>query len=126
MIFNVEHEANWEYIRKRKQQLIAKNNKAENAQRIPHTYMSGDKVMLRIGTNNKYEKPYSGPRTILKVNTNGTVRLQMGAVADTVNIRRIDLYRDASTSIHGRVQYATCQVLKKGQTDRPKHMIKHM
>ena len=30
MIFNVEHTANWEYIRARKQRLIQKNNKNEN------------------------------------------------------------------------------------------------
>jgi hypothetical protein len=45
--------------------------------------------MLRVGTENKYETPYSGPHTILKVHTNGTVRLQMGAVTDTVNIPRL-------------------------------------
>jgi hypothetical protein len=50
MIFNIEHEANWEFIRKRKQQLIEKNNKAENAKRIPHTYNMGDKVLIRRGT----------------------------------------------------------------------------
>jgi hypothetical protein len=36
MIFNTKHEANWEFITKRKQQLIEKNNEAENAKRIPH------------------------------------------------------------------------------------------
>jgi len=30
MILNIKHEANWEYIRKRKQTLIEKNNKHEN------------------------------------------------------------------------------------------------
>jgi len=34
-IFNVKHEANWEFIRKRKQQLIEKNNNAENAKENP-------------------------------------------------------------------------------------------
>jgi hypothetical protein len=31
MIFNIQHVANWEYIRQNKQCLIYKNNKAENA-----------------------------------------------------------------------------------------------
>jgi len=101
MIFNVEHEANWEYIRQRKQIIIAKNNKAENAKRIPYTYKSGDQVMLRKGTENKYEQPYSGPHTIIEVNNNGTVRLQMGAVTDTINIRRIEPFRAPSSLIHG-------------------------
>jgi hypothetical protein len=55
MIFNTKHEANWEFIRKRKQQIIEKNNEAENAKRIPHTYNIGDKVLIRRGTENKYE-----------------------------------------------------------------------
>jgi hypothetical protein len=37
MILNIKHEANWEFIQKRKQQLIEKNNEAENAKQIPHT-----------------------------------------------------------------------------------------
>jgi hypothetical protein len=39
--------------------------------------------MLRVGTENKYETPYSGPHTILKVHMNGTVRLQMGELSPT-------------------------------------------
>ena len=100
MILNVQHIANWEYIRNRKQKLIEKNNRYENAKRIPHTYHVGDKVMLRTGTENKYESPYTGPHSILQVNTNGTVRLQMGALADTVNIRRIEPHKTPD-SIHG-------------------------
>ena len=57
--------------------------------------------MLKVDTDNKYEQPYSGPHNVLKVNTNGTVRLQIGPVTDTVNIRRIDPYTDTSGSIHG-------------------------
>jgi len=57
--------------------------------------------MLRKGTENKYEAPYSGPHTILQVNTNGTVRLRVGSVTDTINIRRIEPYKEATGSIHG-------------------------
>jgi hypothetical protein len=52
MIFNIKHEANQEFIRKRKQQLIEKNNEAENAKRIPHTYNIGEKELIRRGTEN--------------------------------------------------------------------------
>jgi hypothetical protein len=31
MILNIKHEANWEYIHAQKQNIILKNNKAENA-----------------------------------------------------------------------------------------------
>jgi transposase InsO family protein len=101
MIFNIKHTANWEFIRARKQLLIAKNNKRENSTRTPHTYAPGDKVLLRVGTENKYEQPYSGPHTISEVFKNGTVRLTIGSVTDTYNIRRLLPFREASSSNHG-------------------------
>ena len=101
MILNVKHEANWEYIHARKQKTIQKNNDAENAKRTPHTYAVGDKVLLRRGTENKYETPYSGPHTILKVNDNGTVRLKVKNVEDTYNIRRLTPFLDADAIGHG-------------------------
>jgi hypothetical protein len=103
MIFNIQHTANWGYIRARKQCLIQKNNKNENKSRVLHTYHVNDNVMLRKGTENKYEAPFSGPHKILKVNTNGTVRLRVGSVTDTVNIHRIEPYKEVTedSSMHG-------------------------
>ena len=57
--------------------------------------------MMRKGTEYKYESPFSGPYEILQVNMNGTVRLQIGAVTDTINIRRIQPYVDTPDPIHG-------------------------
>jgi hypothetical protein len=68
MIWNVKHKANWEYIPAWKENIITKNNKAENAKRIPHTYNVGDIVLLKRGTENKYETSYQGPFTITQVN----------------------------------------------------------
>jgi hypothetical protein len=87
MIFNVQHTANWEYIGARKQRLIQQNNTKENKSQVPHTYHVNDKVMLRKGTENKSEASFSGPHKILKVNTNGTIRLYVGSVTDMINIR---------------------------------------
>ena len=92
MIFNIKHTANWEYIRKRKQDLINKNNKRENAGRIKHEYKVGEKVLLKRGKENNYESPYQVPFEILKVNDNGTVRLTVNSVTDTYNIRRLVPY----------------------------------
>jgi hypothetical protein len=103
MILNVKHEANWEFIRARKQNIIAKNNKAENAKRIPHTYAVGDQVLLRRGTENKYETPYKGPFSILKVHDNGTVRMKVKNVEDTYNIRRLTPYLGPDAIDHGGV-----------------------
>jgi hypothetical protein len=54
MILNVKHDANWEYIRARKQNIILKNDMAENAKRIPHTYNVGDKVLIKRGINTRH------------------------------------------------------------------------
>jgi hypothetical protein len=89
MLLNTQFTADWTAIKARKQELIRKNNVIENSKRIPHTYREGDQVMLENHRANKYEQPYDGPFVITKVHTNGTVRLRMGAVTDTVNIRRI-------------------------------------
>jgi hypothetical protein len=75
MVLNIKHEANWENIHVQNQNIILKNNKAENAKRIPHTYNIGDKVLLKRGTEKKYETPYQGPFTITQVNENGTVQM---------------------------------------------------
>jgi hypothetical protein len=94
-ILNVKFDANWKYIQERKQRLIDENNRRENSTRIPHHYRVGDKVLYRVETKSKYsENPWDGPYIIKKVNTNGTVRLKMGAVIDTVNIRLLKPYRD--------------------------------
>ena len=54
MIFNIKHKANWEYIRQRKQELINKNNKRENAGCIEHEYKVGEKVLKKEeGNENK-------------------------------------------------------------------------
>jgi hypothetical protein len=55
MIFNIQHTANWEYIKQRKQSIIDLNNKRENSKRQQHVYRVGDKVLLNRGTENKYE-----------------------------------------------------------------------
>ena len=92
MILNIQHQANWEMIKQRKQQIIKKNNLQENTKRIPHDYKVGDQVLLSKGTENKYETPYSGPHTILQVFNNGTVCLKVNGVTDTYKICRITPY----------------------------------
>jgi putative transposase len=96
MILNTQYLADWTAIKARKQELIRKNNIIENSRRIPHEYRPGDQVMLEHHRANKYEQPYKGPYIITRVNENGTVRLKMGAVTDTVNIRRIHPFKTTS------------------------------
>jgi hypothetical protein len=65
MILNIQHTANWDYIKQRKQQIIDNNNRRENATRKEHTYSVGDKVLLQQGTENKDEAPFSGYYTLM-------------------------------------------------------------
>jgi len=94
-ILNSRFQVDWNYIKERKQQLINKNNERENSKRIKHNYQVGDKVLLNVQpiTKAKYKKnPFKGPYTVLQVNNNGTVQLDMGSIIDTINIRNIKPY----------------------------------
>ena len=92
-ILNTHFIANWKFIRQRKQNLIGKNNKKENMKRIPYDYKEGDLVLRKSAMTGKYSNdPYEGPYEIVSVHDNGTVRLRMGAIVDTVNIRLLHPY----------------------------------
>ena len=100
-MLNVSFEADWQFIKERKQKLILQNNKRENATRVPHEYKVGDIVTVKAGAGRKHGKdPYSGPMRIIQVNDNGTVKLvkvadnNSGAVYQTWNIRNLNPRRD--------------------------------
>ena len=105
MIFNIQHVANWEYIRQNKQCRIDKNIKAKNAKRVAYLYKEGNLVLLLRRTENKYEAPYKGSYCIQQVNDNRTVQLKVGAVEDTVNIRRLTPFTSAPTSVDSTVHH---------------------
>lgn len=98
-IQNVRFEADWKFIKERKQKLIRQNNKRENNKRAEHTYSVGDKVVVEQDPNRKHgENRYKGPFTITNVYDNGTVRLRKrtpagGAVFQTWNIRKVFPYK---------------------------------
>jgi transposase InsO family protein len=60
MIFNIQHTANWEYIRACKQRLIQKNNKNENKSRVPHTYHVDDKSCCARVPRTSMRRPLVG------------------------------------------------------------------
>jgi hypothetical protein len=98
-IHNIGFEADWQYLKERRQRMIRHNNERENARRIPHTYTAGDSVKVLQPQHRKYGQPqYRGPYTVDRVNDNGTLRLRVpkgtGAVYETWNIRNIHPYRD--------------------------------
>eukprot|EP00957_Ditylum_brightwellii_P010287 777541-Ditylum_brightwellii.AAC.1 len=85
---NVKHEAEWNYIKQRRESLIRKNNEQEDKKRKTHNYQVGDKVLLKGDRATKYESnAYSGSYPIKQVNSNGTVKIKM-----TLNMRRYTVY----------------------------------
>ena len=97
VMLNISFEADWQFIKERKQKLILQNNKRENATRIPHEYKIGDIVTVKAPKGRKHgNDPYLGPMRITQVNDNGTVKLVKvaenngGAVHQTWNIRNLN------------------------------------
>jgi ribosomal protein L21E len=76
MLLNISFEANWQYIKERKQRRIVQNNRKENSKRIPHEYKPGDEVMIRLNPSRKHgQAQFEGQYTVARVNENGTVQL---------------------------------------------------
>jgi NADH:ubiquinone oxidoreductase subunit len=93
-LLNVSFQADWDYIKERKQHCILQNNKKENAKRIPHTYNVVNQVMVKEDPHRKLSGArFSGPCTITQVNNNGTVQLSKatngGAVLRMLNIHNV-------------------------------------
>jgi hypothetical protein len=99
-MLNVGFEADWQYIKDRKQKLIRQNNERENRKRVPHEYKVGDKVLVHQDPQRKHGSDrYKGPYTISQVYDNGTVKLLQGTnnggvVTQTWNIRELSPIRD--------------------------------
>ena len=88
-VVNTPFEANWEPIKRRRQEQIKHDNQRENAKRAPHEHNTGDQVLVLADALDKFSTaPCEGPCKVLKVNNNGALQLQMGAVTDAVNVRR--------------------------------------
>ena len=73
-ILNLQFEANWAFIKQRKQKMIIQNNVQENLARRDHTYFIGDKVMVKQNPNRKHgEDQFTGPFTVVRVYNNGNL-----------------------------------------------------
>ena len=76
-MLNIQHEANWAYIKERRDKISSKNNTVENNKRKKHVYNVNDKVLLKMQANLKYgTDAYTGPFKIVQVNNNGTVKIK--------------------------------------------------
>lgn len=88
-ILNIPYQANWERIRKRKQDKIRENNQRENKRRLTHTYRREDKVLYKREAGAKFDPIWDGPYPIKEIYNNGTIKIDTGAVDKIVNIRNV-------------------------------------
>eukprot|EP00957_Ditylum_brightwellii_P151970 11572308-Ditylum_brightwellii.AAC.1 len=94
-ILNVKHEADWSYIKQRREELIRNNNEQENKKRKTHNYQIGDKFLLRGNRTTKCgTNAYSGPYPIKQINSNGTAKIRMNRVTDAASLRNIKPYHE--------------------------------
>jgi hypothetical protein len=94
-IFQVQHIADWQYIKQCKQQMINTNNARENSKRIPYKYRVGQRVLIKAKQGAKYgTDSYLGPFTVEAVYDNGTIRVNKAAVTDTYNLRNVTPYTE--------------------------------
>jgi hypothetical protein len=92
MTHNISFRANWDWIQKRKQDIINNSNQKENKSKrwIPYEYKVGDQVLLETpGILWKLSMPRTGPYPVTNLYKNYTIRVQQGIVSERVNIRRI-------------------------------------
>jgi hypothetical protein len=87
MIWDTAHDvADSQHVKQRKQTLIDKNNKRENAKQIDCDHAVGNSILkIKAGTL-KMEQPREGPFNIIRVHTDGTVTMQKGPVEERLNI----------------------------------------
>ena len=94
MLINVPLLTNLVAIRGRRQQIIDNNLMRTNQRQVDHSYNIGDRVMIIQYDPNKLDSKQHGPYRIVRVFTNGTVRVQLREhVQETFNIRKVFPYR---------------------------------
>jgi len=96
-MLNATFQADWQFIKERKQKLIIQNNKRENAKRKPHACNACDAAAVKAGKGHKHSSnPCVDPMRITQACDNGTVKLVKvadnngGAVSQTWNIWNIE------------------------------------
>ena len=93
-IMNIPFQANWDFIKERKQKIIHQNNVRENSSQRQHEYHVGDSILQSNPPHTKFGGPqFEGPYVITAVNDNGTVTIRKKLYTDVVNIRHIKPYR---------------------------------
>lgn len=95
MIFNIRHQADWQYIQEQKRRRINENNARENLKRLEHDYAPGERVLITKADYHKMEPPREGPYPISRVHANGTLTIQKTRAEQRINIRQCTPYVEA-------------------------------
>ena len=87
----------WQLLKEQRQKQAIANNIKENKNRRPHLYKIGDWVLIvekqyERAKKAKLSSPTEGPYKILKVYTNGNVRIMRGQYEEDISIRRLRPY----------------------------------
>ena len=78
-MLNIQHEANWDYIKEHRDEISSKSNKQENATQRKHEYNVNNKVLLKMQANLKYStNAYTRPFKIFHANNNRTIKIKRG------------------------------------------------
>ena len=92
-LLNIEFQADWNLIKKRKQQHMNKSNCKENSKRLAYKCKIGNKILIKNAQKGKCASNLcKEPCKITAVYDNGTVHYQHGAVTNTINTQQIKLY----------------------------------
>jgi hypothetical protein len=95
MILPIRFQADWTVVQQRRQAEMLRNNNRENKSRLTHHYTVGDKVSKkRPGVLPKLSRKRNGPYEVIAVYDNGTVRIQLGAINERINIRRLTPFQE--------------------------------
>ena len=94
MLLNIPLIADLQLLRDKRQLLIDEQTMRANRRRISHDYQPTDQVMVLAYKPDKLEPRATGPFTIERVHTNGTVTIRRNPhVTERINIRRLRPYR---------------------------------
>ena len=96
MIMQTAVTVNWELIKQRRRELAVVANNRENKSRIEHSYSVDDQVLIILDKKEqgpKLSSPTEGPYKILKLYTNGTVKIQRGSYQEILSVRRLKPYK---------------------------------
>ncbi len=89
MLFDLSFTTEYKEIKKRKQEASDANTHKENSKRVKHDYKVNDQVLLDRGVlQRKLNPKRDGPYQVVRVYSNGTLKIRKGIYVQRVSIRR--------------------------------------